>query len=87
MQDHDRDSQGSHGGMNHGMGMMMLGCVIPMAAIYLLPRIGVSAVAALAVGIGGMVVFHVGMAAVQHLKNRRPGHAVDSIAPEHHHQH
>ena len=86
MQYHDDGDQERHGGMNHGMGMMMLGCVVPMAAIVLLPRIGVTPAAALAIGIGGMIVLHAGMSVVQHLKNSRPGNAVDSIAPEHHHQ-
>jgi uncharacterized membrane protein HdeD (DUF308 family) len=74
-----------HGGMNHGMGMMLLGCVAPMAAIVLLPRVGVSGVAALAIGVGGMVLFHGGMMAVQRLRNRKSGNRTEPIQAHHHH--
>jgi len=85
MHDHDEGDQERHSGMNHGMGMMMLGCVVPMAAIVLLPRMGVSPFAAFLIGIVGMFVLHAGMTAVQRLRNRKSGKAADPMQAQHHH--
>lgn len=86
MQYHDDGHQERHGGMNHGMGMMMLGCVVPMAAIVLLPRMGVSSVGALLIGVVGMIVFHARMMGVQRLRNRKSENAGDSIHSQHQHE-
>lgn len=56
--------------MNHGMGMMLLGCGLPVAAIVLLPRLGVSTGIAVAVGLGAMVALHAGMALAPRLRRR-----------------
>ena len=85
MQYHDGSDQERHGGMNHGMGMMLLGCGVPMAAIVLLPRMGVSPVAALIVGVVGMIVLHAGMTVVHRLKDRKAGNIADSMRAEHRH--
>jgi len=85
MQDHKGDQE-SHGGMSHGMGMMLLGCAVPMAAIVLLPRVGVAPIAALAIGIGGMILLHAGMPLVQRLKNRTIKDTSETLPAEHHHQ-
>jgi len=50
---------GGHGG--HGMGMMLVGCGVPVAAILLLPRLGVSTTLALVIGIVAMVGAHAAM--------------------------
>jgi hypothetical protein len=41
MHSHDRGDQERHGGMNHGMGMMLLSCGVPIAALLLLPLTGI----------------------------------------------
>lgn len=63
--------QQDHGGMNHGMGAMLLGCLLPVAAILLLPRLGVSSGVAVVVGIGAMIALHAGMMLVPRLKKRK----------------
>ncbi len=86
MEDRNENDHGTHSGMNHGMGMMLLGCGVPMAAIALLPRLGVSSAASLAIGIGGMLAMHGGMMLVHRLRDRRAGkHAeMASIGHDHH---
>ncbi len=74
-----------HGGMNHGMGMM-LGCLVPMAAIALLPRLGVSFQVSLMIGVVGMVACHAGMAVVHRLRARVNRHkeSVPLVDQPHH---
>jgi hypothetical protein len=62
------------GGMNHGMGMMMLGCLVPMAAIVVLPKLGVSSLISFIIGIGGMIVLHAGMMVIPRLKKKMDAH-------------
>lgn len=81
----DRDDQEGHGGMNHGMGMMLLGCVVPIAAIVLLPQVGVSRTVALVIGVVGMIAMHGGMMVIQRLKNRKSGNAAEPVQAHDHH--
>ncbi len=85
MGDRDTGGHGAHGGMNHGMGMMLLGCGVPMAAIVLLPRLGVSPQAAIVIGVVGMVALHGAMMLFQRLRNRGAEKAPDAASLEHHH--
>ena len=84
MGEHEENRHDGHSGMNHGIGMM-LGCMVPLAAIVLLPRIGVSPVAALIVGFVGMFALHGGMTMLRRLKGRRAGRAVEQAGEIHSH--
>lgn len=75
MEENNGQDREGHGGMNHGMGAMLLGCVVPVAAILLLPRLGVSSGVSVAIGIGAMIVLHAGMMLVPRLKKRKGGAA------------
>ena len=70
MERHDDDNHASHGRMNHGMGMMILGCGIPIAAILILPSLGVSPTVAFIIGIGGMIGIHAGMMILGRIRAR-----------------
>lgn len=41
MHNHERGDRERHGGMNHGMAMMLLSCGVPLAAFLLLPLLGI----------------------------------------------
>lgn len=84
MEEQEKREQHEHGGMDHGMGMM-LGCLVPMAAILLLPRIGVSLTVSIVIGIVGMIALHAGMPVVQRLKKRLAANRAGTRAAEHHH--
>lgn len=85
MEEKNVNGQETHGGMNHGMGMMLLGCLLPVAAILLLPRLGVSVGVAFAVGIGLMIVLHAGMMVVPRLRRGAKGKASSSLETGHEH--
>ncbi len=84
MEEQERNGQHAHGGMDHGIGMM-LGCIVPMAAIVLLPRFGVSPAASIVVGIVGMIALHAGMSVFRKLKDRLAGSRADTRPAEHQH--
>jgi len=69
--------------MNHGIGMM-LGCVIPVAAILILPGLGVSPLVALVAGFGGMIGLHAGMMGFHRLRQMT---AVNHDLSAHFHHH
>lgn len=65
------DARGAHGHMNHGLGMMLIGCGIPLAAILFLPAFGVSSTVSFVVAMVGMFGIHGGMMAIQKARKRR----------------
>lgn len=57
--------------MNHGMGMMPLGCGVPMAALLVLPSLRVSVGVPAIISIGGMIALHAGMVVIPRLRSRK----------------
>jgi hypothetical protein len=84
MSDEERNEHHAHGGMDHGIGMMV-GCLVPMAAILLLPKIGVSPTISIVVGIVGMLALHGGMSLFHKLRNRGGGKQPAADIAGHHH--
>ena len=84
MDEQERNGQHKHGGIDHGIGMV-LGCLVPMAAIVLLPRFGVSPTASIVVGVVGMLALHAGMAVFHRVKNRVAGNGAAASPAGHHH--
>jgi hypothetical protein len=83
MHQHEGNDKEQHGGMNHGIGMMLVSCVVPMAAVWMLPSLGVSRQIAIYIGVGGMIALHGGMMAIQALKKRKAKRIADPMhAPQ-----